>query len=110
MSYICYLSVVNVTRFSNENSSGEFHEDDVCGLVTVCRQLIFAKYPGFDSHGFNEFNKSTPVVYIGEASRISIGHQLCVQVKYTIFYKYVFIYDPYSAPNKPCTVVPGDQV
>jgi hypothetical protein len=66
------------TRFPE--ALGEFHDECIDGLVTICKRLIRNKYPDFDVRGFEVFSSSAPRIYIGEAGASSIGRQLCVQV------------------------------
>lgn len=62
------------------DSTAFYHEDQLEGLVRVCRMMLYYKYPRYFEDGALAFTESLPTIYSSVISPLGIVQHLCKQL------------------------------
>ncbi|XP_071128576.1 putative pyridoxal-dependent decarboxylase domain-containing protein 2 isoform X1 [Mytilus edulis] len=74
----CELWLSRLFRFGD--SSVVYHEEEMDGLVKICRLAMYQKYPKYPTEGFEALYSRPPVIYVSASAKPGVTNYLCLQL------------------------------
>lgn len=90
----------NLSFFRFGDSSVVYHEEEMDGLVKICRLAMYQKYPKYPTEGFEALYSRPPVIYVSASAKPGVTNYLCLQVSLLdpILYKSAHYFKVTSSP------------
>ena len=69
-----------------DDASVMYHDDEVDGLISVCRLALLSSYPKYATDGFDALYSRPPVIYMSAAANQDLDRHLCLKVHFFTFW------------------------